>query len=294
MGISPDRILYANPVKTESSLTWARHHKIRRVTFDCEDELKKCNGFDLLLRISTDDKESRCSLSEKFGVSLDEAKYLIDLCAKNDLPLIGITFHCGSGCTKISSYIESIENSILLYGYALLRGITLQVLDIGGGFPADERKFAEIADDINKKLLEVPYKEIIAEPGRFVVSEAYTLYCQIIGEKEREGISYFTLTEGVYASFNSIIFDHYQPEPLPVVDEEEKEERKEEEYLATFFGPTCDSLDTILKKYPMKTINGQRLKRGDWIYFKSMGAYTIAAGGKFNGFEPAKCIYLNS
>lgn len=31
---------------------------------------------------------------------------------------------------------------------------------------------------------------------------------------------------------------------------------------------------------------------GDWMYFQNMGAYTIAAASKFNGFKQPKVIYM--
>ena len=31
---------------------------------------------------------------------------------------------------------------------------------------------------------------------------------------------------------------------------------------------------------------------GDWMYFPNMGAYTIAAASKFNGFKQPKVIYM--
>lgn len=54
---------------------------------------------------------------------------------------------------------------------------------------------------------------IIAEPGRFFVSSAYTLACRIHSKRAivREGIvehiKYF-INDGVYSSFNCILYDH--------------------------------------------------------------------------------------
>lgn len=56
---------------------------------------------------------------------------------------------------------------------------------------------------------------------------------------------------------------------------------------STVFGPTCDSLDMIVKDYPMPLI-----EVGDWLYFPNMGAYTTAAMTRFNGFSGAiTCHY---
>ena len=64
----------------------------------------------------------------------------------------------------------------------------LELLDIGGGFPGHEQDdvtFAQISKNINSGLAEYfPNNEvlrIIAEPGRYFASAAYTLVANIIG-----------------------------------------------------------------------------------------------------------------
>jgi ornithine decarboxylase len=63
----------------------------------------------------------------------------------------------------------------------------------------------------------------------------------------------------------------------------------EPEYNCFIWGPTCDSIDCITK-------NGRlpELLPGDWLYFEDMGAYTIAAATKFNGFKKSKVIYTTT
>lgn len=54
---------------------------------------------------------------------------------------------------------------------------------------------------------------IIAEPGRFFVSSAFTLICKIYSKREivqndkLEKTMYF-INDGVYGSFNCILYDH--------------------------------------------------------------------------------------
>jgi diaminopimelate decarboxylase len=49
---------------------------------------------------------------------------------------------------------------------------------------------------------------------------------------------------------------------------------------STLYGPTCDGMDTLLRGYMLP-----ELEVGDWLQFRSMGAYTLAAGSAFNGFD---------
>ena len=76
-GLAADKIVYANPAKMLSHLEYAVQHGVVRTTFDGADELYKLakvnqtlpqgNKLQLLLRLATDDKDSICSFSNKFG-----------------------------------------------------------------------------------------------------------------------------------------------------------------------------------------------------------------------------------
>jgi ornithine decarboxylase len=75
LGVEPSRIIFANPCKAASSITFARSRGIRKMTFDNKDELYKIRDLypeaKLLLRIFADDKSSLCRLGQKFGAKLD-------------------------------------------------------------------------------------------------------------------------------------------------------------------------------------------------------------------------------
>jgi len=106
------------------------------------------------------------------------------------------------------------------------------------------------------------------------------------GEAEKEEnkeigkeILYY-LSDGVYGSFNNIVFDHAQPSPATFKNSEVT--RK-----SCLFGPTCDSIDVICKD-----IDLPELEIGDWLYFMNMGAYTVASASSFNGFKPPNAFYV--
>ena len=62
---------------------------------------------------------------------------------------------------------------------------------------------------------------IIAEPGRYYVSSAYTLATRIHSKREvyRDGllksVMYF-INDGVYGSFNCNLYDHKVVHPVPI------------------------------------------------------------------------------
>lgn len=63
------------------------------------------------------------------------------------------------------------------------------------------------------------------------------------------------------------------------------------EHMATcsVWGPTCDSIDCVCPTVELPT----SLEIGDWLGFRGMGAYTICAASRFNGFETSDILYTS-
>jgi len=96
-------------------------------------------------------------------------------------------------------------------------------------------------------------------------------------EDQQIAMMYY-LNDGVYGSFNCTIFDHWEVEPIPFPIDDSLQLRQT--HLTTIWGPTCDSMDCIKRDVVLP-----ELHIGEWIIFREMGAYTIAAGSTFNGFK---------
>ena len=163
---------------------------------------------------------------------------------------------------------------------------------------------------------------IIAEPGRFFATSTGLLATNIIGKKilyeDQEKIIHYYVNSNTYGIFNNIIFDKAdikfflpkKPEcnfKFSKINNFKKNKKKFEnekfskfyvsnqedinicediyhgqirEYKSVIFGQTCDSLDVICKDTKLPELN-----IGNWLYVKNHGAYTSAAGSKFNGFD---------
>lgn len=96
----------------------------------------------------------------------------------------------------------------------------------------------------------------------------------------------------MYGTFNCILFDHQIVTPKVLMKEGKflfGETLDEPEYNCFIWGPTCDSIDCITKNGSLP-----ELLPGDWLYFEEMGAYTISASTKFNGFRKSKIIYTTT
>ncbi|HBS60081.1 MAG TPA: hypothetical protein DEA44_12525, partial [Firmicutes bacterium] len=101
---------------------------------------------------------------------------------------------------------------------------------------------------------------------------------RVIGETERDGQRWYFLDEGLYGTFSGLIFDHQDYE----LETFKFDARK---VPATFAGPSCDSLDVIVKDRETPV-----LEVDDLVLVPICGAYTSASATTFNGFALAKTV----
>jgi len=291
-GVDSNSIIYANPCKMKSHIEFAKSSGVHLMTFDNAHELKKIAESDsdakLILRIITDDSKSVCRFSTKFGAPLDTTRELLTLAKSLGLNVVGVSFHVGSGCMSVDSFVSAIRSAHRVFQEAEEVGFNLTMLDLGGGWPGTNDgviSFPSIAEGIRGLLDELfpAHIEIIAEPGRFFCAQSHTLAVNIYAKRtivdpvtQQKQFLYY-VNDGVYQSFNCILFDHYSPTPLALNPSTEENFPL---FKSTIFGPTCDSIDCIAKEIPF-----QEMEVGDWLYFKNMGAYTVAACSGFNGFK---------
>lgn len=294
-GVSSDDIIFANPCKASNEIKFARSEDIDIMTFDDINELLKIKLYHpdarLVIRIVTDDSQSECKFSCKFGVNMVNVEQVLNVAKNMMLNVVGVSFHVGSNCHDTMTYHNSIKDAKQVFDIAARIGFTFNVLDIGGGFPGYEKEgdvsFEDIASQVTKAIDEFfPTEDIqiIAEPGRYFACSSHTLVANIIGKKEcitndTKKLKYY-LNDGVYGSFNCIFFDHAKPKINPY------NKRNGILYETTVFGPTCDSIDTISESCYLPD-----LAIGEWVFVENFGAYTSAAASTFNGFQQTKCVY---
>jgi len=286
-----DKIIYANPVKAVETLRELDPYR-PLVTYDNLEEVRKIRRYaphaGLVLRLKVPNTGSLVELSSKFGCAPAEAVDLLEAAFGAGLVVEGLSFHVGSQCTNFENYIQALGIAAEVFREARLRGHEkVNILDIGGGFPApydaNVKPFAELARKLGAELdrLFPKQMEILAEPGRFLVATAATLVVRIIGKSVRDGKLCYYVDDGIYSTFSGILFDHCQYHL--------KAFRKGPTEICAVFGPTCDALDTISLAENLPT----DLEIGDCLYSEQIGAYSNASATWFNGFPPAKVVHVN-
>lgn len=286
LGVSPQRLVYANPIKTAGGLAKARETGVNSFTFDSEAEIAKMAkavpGGRVLLRIRVDNPDALVDLNQKFGAPAADAVRLLLKARDMGLDVAGLCFHVGSQSRSSAPYLRAIAVCRSLFDEAKAAGLNLRLLDIGGGFPiqtsAQPIDIAGMCREISQALTEnFPDTEIWAEPGRSICGTAVNLITRIIGHQVRNGQQWYFLDEGVYGSFSGVMFDHW--------DYELETFKSGKKIRATFAGPSCDSVDVMYRDRLTTP-----LAIDDIILVPACGAYTSASATEFNGFAKAKFI----
>lgn len=308
IGADPSSIIYANPCKQTSQIRYAASQEVHTMTFDNADELIKISLTNpkakLVLRILADDSRSLMKFGIKFGASIDTVPILLRKAKELGIEVIGVSFHVGSGCFSAGAFSDAVILARKAFDIGAELGFEFSLLDVGGGFPGQNAggiTFDQIASALGPTVdaLFPSHVKVIAEPGRFFVSSAYTLATSIVSKRVvtqpgcDDSFMYY-INDGIYGSFNCIVFDHYKPSPK-VLFRSGKYHYENQTIDApssncSIWGPTCDSMDCIAKSED----GLPEMNVGDWLYFNNMGAYTNAAASQFNGFIKSKVIYTNT
>ncbi|KAF9072549.1 ornithine decarboxylase [Rhodocollybia butyracea] len=306
-GIDPSRIIFANPCKANSFIRNAGKVGVDTMTFDNIDELYKVARTHplakLVVRILTDDTKSLCQLGLKYGAPLVTVPGLLAKAKELNLDVIGVSFHVGSGCYDPSVYSDAIGRARAVFDMGKDAGFLFNLLDVGGGFEDSlfEQAASVLTDAIEQHFPDRRNIKVIAEPGRFYVSKAFSLAANIIArrapfsdsssetptESNHPSVMYY-INDGVYGAFNCILFDHQVVHPYVLsMNGSFHVPASEPVSTSSVWGPTCDSIDCVCPKTELPS----GLRVGDWLGFDNMGAYTLCAASQFNGFEVSKVVY---
>lgn len=281
----PDAELYLmHPVKSRRTIRHAYAQGVRHFAFDCAAELGKilvetndAEDLHLHLRLALPHGGSASMpLEGKYGAGYDEAVALLRA-ARPVAHKLGVCFHVGSQCMDPGDYIRALS-----YVHGLLEAAEVRIdsLDCGGGFPVAypgmtppplETYFARIQKGID--IFGFGDLEIIGEPGRALCGEGGSTLARV--ELRKGGDLY--LNEGSYGS----LFDAAQCAWKYPVKLHRDDVTSEQTEGFRFFGPTCDSLDTMAGPFDLPVDT----REGDWIEICHLGAYGQAMATDFNGFQ---------
>jgi ornithine decarboxylase len=280
IGVPPADIFYSNPVKPREFISYASQKGIEWFVVDSLEELRKVHSIKpdakMYLRIDTPNIGSDWPLGGKFGAHSAEIREILAVAAKLKADLAGVGFHVGSQCRNPENWRVAIEKARTVFDQMVKLGLRPRLLNIGGGYPVRHVKpipSIEVIGELVNSALAVfpPEVRVVAEPGRYLVSDAGYFICRIVGTATRAGKRWMYLDAGL---FGGII------ETTGGLKYKIRTDRSGPDIPWTVAGPTCDSIDVVMRDELLPS----DLQEGDFVYLKNAGAYTSAYASNFNGF----------
>ncbi len=280
LSVLPAEIYYSNPMKSREYVEYAARHGVEWYVLDSVEELRKIHSIKpdakLYLRIDTPNVGSDWPLSGKFGAHPDEVTEIIANAAALGADIAGVTFHVGSQCRNPQNWRIGIESAKRVFAQMRLAGLKPRLLNIGGGYPVRHVKpipsIETIADVVNDAIRDLPPEiRVMAEPGRYLVSDAAYFVCRVVGTATRAGKRWMYWDAGV---FGGII------ETQEGLIYEIRTDRNGREIPWVVAGPTCDSMDVLMRDQMLP----EDVQENDFIYIPNAGAYTSSYASNFNGF----------
>src|SRR5215472_7352403 len=291
-GADPSQVLFTHPVKPADDIARAHKAGVWRFAADSGTELHKlarnAPGSAVLLRLDAG-ADGTVGDQGKFGIQPQQAPGLARLARSLGLNPYGLAFHVGSQSMDPTAWDAPIRGCAQIMTALAVDGISLQMLDVGGGFPVrydtDPPPLTDYAAAISAAAAQLPYPvQLACEPGRAIAAPAGTLIASVIGTAWRHGTLRVSLDTGAFHGLIEALESGRElrfPVTIPAA-------RDRPLVPCTLTGPSCDSQDTILDRVWLPTP-----RTGDRVLIGNTGAYTTCYSGRsaFNGY-PAPAIKI--
>jgi ornithine decarboxylase len=190
-GATAERISYGNTIKKKVDIAAAYGRGVRLYAFDSDAELGKiadaAPGSRVFCRILTSGVSADWPLSRKFGCDVEMAKKLLIEAARRGVVPHGVSFHVGSQQRDPQQWDAAVAQAAWLFRQCEEAGVTLSVLNIGGGFPTRYRRtipgmqaYGAAIDASLHKHFGNRMPDIIVEPGRQMVGSAGLIQTEVV------------------------------------------------------------------------------------------------------------------
>jgi ornithine decarboxylase len=294
-GLLPGAVLcFMHPIKGREAIAEAYHvHGVRTFSLDSLPELEKivaatasdgveASDLTLCVRLRVSSAHSKLSLASKFGIAADEAAPLL-LAARQAADALGICFHVGSQAMSPQAYGDALAQ---VRAAIVGAGVTVDVVDVGGGFPSVYPGMEPAALDAYFEVIHRAYEalpisysaELWCEPGRALSAEYASVLVRV--EARKDDVLY--INDGAYGA----LFDAAHVDwrfPVELVRETPSHARK---MAFSFYGPTCDDMDFMRGPFELPA----DIQAGDYIEVGMLGAYGSAMRTGFNGFTAGDTV----
>lgn len=296
-GVTADKIEFNGNNKSDAALSDAVDHKIGLIIVDGVDEMQRlmqiCTEKQtkqaVLLRVNplVDAKTHRhiatATKESKFGVIVSQASAVIKQMVDHPyLQFKGIHMHIGSQLMDNQDHLAAINSLLPLLNALDEAAITLDILNIGGGFGV-YYKTGDTTYDFKAfitplmQAIDQYYQQrnsarpiIALEPGRYLVANAgATLYRAGTTKPMNAQKSIVAVDGGMTDNLRPMLYQA-QYEAVALNDNQSRQQY-------SVVGKCCESSDVLINDIEMNSV-----KRDDLILVYNTGAYGYAMANNYN------------
>jgi len=297
-GATPDRISFGNTIKKERDIARAHALGVRLYAVDCKAEVEKiarvAPGARVFCRFLFDCVGAEWPLSRKFGCDPAMAVDVLEHAHRLGLEACGVSFHVGSQQRRTQAWDQALKSAAAIFRACAERGISLSMVNLGGGFPTRYLKEVPAVDSYGRSIFRALRKhfgnaipETIIEPGRGMVGNAGILEAEVVlvsHKSEQDGVRWVYLDVGKFGGLAETMDESIR---YPIRTPRDGDKMAP----CVLAGPTCDSADVMYEKEPY--LLPVSLEIGDKVLIEGTGAYTATyASVAFNGFAPLKTYHI--
>ena len=301
-GANPSKIVYAGVGKTDVEINEALNAGIGYFNIESEAELnnlihlakEKNKQPKAALRVNPDvDPKTHTytttgTKETKFGVDIERARKIFTKFGKNiSVSLCAIHIHLGSAGHTIEPYIEAIEKVLVLIDQLRSDGLTIEAVDIGGGYGADyitgtAPTAAEYAAAI-VPLLKDKNLKLILEPGASIAANSAILVTRVLYLKTGGEKKFVIVDAGMNDLIRPPLYDAFHFIWPAKVDIKFVPERRDKDLKLTgtevfdVVGPICEGADFFAKDRRLPPVI-----RGDLLSIFTAGAYGFSMASNYN------------
>lgn len=224
----------------------------------------------------------------KFGILLEDVSKAIAIARENNIKIVGLHEHTGSGLADTGKVFQSMENLLNIVNSVDFPD--LEFIDFGGGFKAryspDEKTidyaefgkkaiemFSEACNKYGKKL------NLYFEPGKYTVAECGCMVVQVNTIKNNKGRLIVGTNSGFPHLIRPVFYDAYHH----IVN---LSNPSGEAKLYDVYGNTCESGDCFALQRELP-----KIRVGDYLAIMNAGAYCRSMASEYN-LRPLPSEYL--
>jgi diaminopimelate decarboxylase len=302
------KIVYAGVGKTDAEIRQAFAARIGWFNIESEAEFENIAALArhagcqarAALRINpgisdpkTHHKTATGNKETKFGVDIDRAPAFFARYGRDPyLHLSALHLHIGSPIYSPEPYVRALRAALTLVESLRAAGVTIDTLDLGGGFAADYQSGqAPQASDYAAAIVPLlaPFHQaggrIILEPGRSIAANAGVLLTRVQYVK-RAGRKTFVIVDSgmnhlirptLYDAFHFIWPTRVAPNFVPTLRAADMQLPSVGLEPVDVVGPICESGDYFAQNRPLPPV-----ARGDLLCIFTAGAYGMTMASNYN------------